>query len=199
MTHNARATLTTLCIATLLAIVVTTTVAQQNYYDRKQIPGSYTVGLYADRAGTSRVFKLEEGQDAVEAWIGLSGDSTQTFSAVVFRIELPDGVELGGPVRWLPIPGLQQWKSAVGLGVQVEFNYECQEQINGAPAMLGRVHFKVAEDFDRGDVVVGPHNEHGLSVELCDHALWPKPYAQGLPLTIERKRSFWSKLQKLFG
>lgn len=199
MIRPTRAFSTLLGLGLLAVAVVGTTLAQQNFYDRKEIPGSYTVGLYADRAGTSREFTLEEGEDRVEAWIGLTGDSTQVFSAVVFRLEIPEGVELAGPVRWLPIPGLQQWESAVGLGMQVEFNYECQPMVDGAPAMLGRVHFQVDEEFERGEVQVGSHNEHGLSVELCDQDLWPKPYAEGLPLTIERKKSFWAKLQSLFG
>jgi len=169
------------------------------YYDRNEIPGHYTVGLYADRAGTSREVELDADEEYVEAFIGITGDSTQTFSAVVFKVETPRGVEMDGPIRWFTIPGLQQWNSAVEQGVQVEFNYACQEQVDGAPAMLGRVRLRVEKDFDRGEVEIGPHTQFGLSVELCDHYLWPKPFADGLPLTIERKKSFWSKLQSLFG
>ena len=175
--------------------------AQETFYDRSEIPGHYTVGLYADANGRSREILLEPGQDKFEAWIGITGDSTRSFSALVCRIQLPRGIAIDGPLLWKPIHGLVQWGTPTGEGLQVEFNRECEEYDGIIPSMVGRIQFKVErKDFEAGTIEISKHRKWGVSVELCDPASsWPKPFAEALNLDVARKKSFWQKLRGLFG
>lgn len=172
---------------------------QSLYYDRSEVPGNYTLGLYADPAGQSRHVELEPGQESVEVHIGITGDSTRVFSAIVFALDLPEGIRLEGPIRWRAIEGLTQWGSPVDAGVQVEFNKVCQEQTGSEPVMVGRIRFAVDPEFESGEITVTGHRRWGVSVELCKaDEYWPKPYATGLGVTVERKKSLWGKVRGLF-
>jgi len=175
--------------------------AQDAYYDRKDIPGHYTLGLYADADGRSSEIVLEPGQDHFEAWIGITGDSTRTFSALVCRVELPRGIAIDGPAMWKPIHGLVQWGTPTGEGLQIEFNKECLNYDGIKPAMAGRLKFKVdRKDFEQGTIQLAGHRKWGISIELCDPDRgWPKPYCDAIDLTVSRKKTFWQKLRGLFG
>lgn len=191
-------------LAALVAILVLASsgseaFAQATYYDRSEVPGHYTLGLYTDADGATDKIVLPGDQSVFEAYLGITGDSTQVFSGVVFGFDLPEEVELEGAIRWNTIPGLTQWGSPLEEGVRVEFNKECQAQTTAKPVMVGRVRFKVTEDFQGGEIVVRGHRKWGVSVELCDPTRdWPKPFADPVHLTVERKQSFWSKLQDIF-
>lgn len=189
-----------LVVAILVAVGATTGVAQSTYYDRNEIPGHYTVGFYADQEASRHEISLEEGEQTFECWVAVSGDSTRVFSAVVFRMELPTGVELDGPIVWAPLDGLKQTDSATGSGAQVEFNQECLEQVGDQPAVIGRMRLRVSPEV--GDFVLTPleHRKFGLSVELCDGAKgWPKPFADPVSLEVHRKKGLWSRIQSWFG
>jgi hypothetical protein len=173
--------------------------AQATYYDRSEVPGHYTLGLYPKADGTGDKVVLDGDDDVFEAFLGVTGDSTQVFSGLVFGLEVPEGIELDGAIRWNAIPGLTQWGSPFEEGVRVEFNKDCQAQTTATPVVVGRVQFNVDENFQGGEIVVRGHRRWGVSVELCDPARdWPKPFADPVNLTVERKRSFWSKLQDMF-
>lgn len=170
------------------------------YANREEIPGHYSVGIYADDQGSSQKISLPAGEQLVDCFIGISGDSTRTFSALVFRLELPLGVTLDRPITWVPVPGLKQEDSVLGEGAKVEFNKECIVQESDQPAIVGRMRLRVAADVEDFEVLPLAHNDFGLSVELCDDArLWPKPYAEARPLTVTRKRGFFERIRALFG
>ena len=174
--------------------------AQQTGEQRRSVPGHYVVGLYADALGTSNRVELQKGQDEFEAWLGISGDSTRVFSAVVFRLKVPRGLRIDGPIQWRVVHGLAETGIVTDPGVQVEFNVECLQQLAATPVMLGRVRFAVERrDFEAGTVEVMRHEQWGLSIELCQpDKAWPKPFADPVHLDVTRKRSFWNRLQDLF-
>ena len=66
------------------------------YYDRNEIPGHYTIGFYADEQGSSNELKIPKDATDFEVWIGVTGDSTRTFSGLAMSLDLPYGVDLGG-------------------------------------------------------------------------------------------------------
>jgi len=170
------------------------------YANREEIPGHYTVGIYADDKGSSRKLVLPKGEQVFDCFIGITGDSTRTFSALVFRLELPLGVSLDKPITWVPVPGLKQEDSVLGEGAKVEFNKECIVQETDQPAIVGRMRIRVAADVSDFEILPLAHNDFGLSVELCDDSrLWPKPYAEARPMKVTRKRGFFARIRALFG
>jgi hypothetical protein len=185
----------------LLLLLAQPTLSQQTGDERRAVPGRYVLGLYADGRGTSNRVELESGQDKFEAWIGISGDSTRIFSAAVFRLNVPRGLRIDGPIQWKVVHGLAETGIVTDPGVQVEFNIECLQQLGSTPVMLGRVPFAVdRRDFESGTVEVLRHDRWGLSVELCQpEKNWPKPFCDPVHLEVTRNRSFWQKLKNLFG
>ena len=174
--------------------------AQQTGEERRSVPGRYVLGLYADALGSSSRVELQKGQDEFEAWIGISGDSTRVFSAAVFRLNVPRGLRIDGPILWKVVHGLAETGVVTDPGIQIEFNVECLQQLAATPVMLGRVRFTVdRRDFQQGTIEVLRHNRWGLSVELCQpDKAWPKPFCEPVHLEVTRKRSFWKRLQDLF-
>ena len=200
MTRN---TLSRLAPLVLLALVLGATLLPgalaQNYYDRNEVPGNYTIGFYSDFSASSRSIALEKGQDEFEAFIGITGDSTRVFSGVVFRLDLPPGVTMTGPAVWRPIAGLKQMEPMEGRGTQVTFNQECVPQEGDAPVVIGRIPLRMDPDVQQAVIEPLDHVNFGLSVELCQpDRSWPKPFAEGLALTVERKRSFWDRVTSWF-
>lgn len=171
----------------------------QGYYDRKAVPGNYTIGFYADFEATSREITLAKGEDRFEAFIGITGDSTRVFSGLVFRVELPRGVELDGPIIWRPLEGLRQYEAVEGVGTSVNFPQACVQSVGNSAVVVGRIAFRVAPDVK--EVVMEPlgHRTFGLSVELCQpDESFPKPYATGLPIVVKREQSFWDRIASWF-
>jgi hypothetical protein len=187
--------------ATFVALPVATAFAQSDdYYERDEIPGHYSVGIYADKFGKSRELEVPSGEQVFDCFIGITGDSTKVFSALVFRLEFPLGASLDRPITWAPVPGLKQTDSLLGKGAKVEFNKECIVQNGTAPAIVGRMRVRVAADLEEFEIQPLAHRKFGLSVELCDDArVWPKPFAEALPLKITRKRGFLQRVHSLFG
>ncbi len=184
----------------LLAWAPTANAQSSSYATPDEIPGHYTVGIYADNTGTSRELELPPGEQVFDCFIGITGDSTKIFSALVFRLELPLGATLDRPITWAPVPGLKQIESALEGGTQIEFNKECILQTTDLPAIVGRMRIRMSADLDRLEITPLPHRSFGLSVELCDESReWPKPYAEALSLQVTRKRSFLQRLRSLFG
>jgi len=168
-------------------------------YDRNEVPGHYTVGFYADERGSSTELELPKGQDTFEVWLGITGDSTRVFSSVVLGLELPYGVEVTGPIVWIPRDRLKESGDLLGLGMMVEFPHDCAQQKSPAPAMLGRLPLRMQPGVNEATLTPGPQTPFGLSVELCsDSDAWPKPYADPVSLTVRRSRSFWDRLTGWF-
>jgi hypothetical protein len=165
--------------------------------DLPAIPGHYTIGLYADAQGTTRSLELQADQSEFDAFVGVTGDSARTFSACAFTLRLPEGVTLEGAIHWRNIPGLQHWGNPALEGVRVEYADSCQAQRGTAPVILGRVPMKAQPTFRGGHIEVAGHKRFGCAVELCVPG-YPKPLADGLALTVERKRSLWRRLRDLF-
>lgn len=173
--------------------------AAQGSYDRHDVPGHYTVGFYADKNGSSSELELPDGVDTFDAWVGITGDSTRVFSSTVMRMELPYGVEIAGPIVWVPRSGLKESGELLGLGMMVEFQYDCAQQKSPAPVMLGRLPLRMQPGVNDATLTPLPHTRFGLSVELCsDPDAWPKPYADPVSLTVRRQRSFWDRLTGWF-
>lgn len=171
--------------------------ASSKYYDRHAIGGHYSIGLYGDQAGRSPEVKLSADQQDFEAFVGLAGDSLHQFSACTFQLQLPQGVELDGAIRWRPIPGLEEWGSATGEGLRVEFADSCQTQVGDVPVILGRVRLKATPKFRRGMIQVAAHQKYGCSVELCVPG-YLKPYATGIPLDVRRQVSLLQRVRDIF-
>ena len=187
-----------LLLATLLGLAAQTQ-AQSTYYDRNEIPGDYTIGLYTDSQGSSNTLVLDKDQDRFDMFIGITGDSTQIYSAVVFGIDLPAGIEVAGPIHWRPLEGLTQKGVLTDEGVQVEFNRSCVRQTEGLPAIIGRISMKLNVRFTDSEVIVREARPFGLSVELCDDSRgWPKPFAQPIHLSVSRQQSLWDKIRGWF-
>lgn len=173
--------------------------ARRGAYDRNEIPGHYTVGLYADRQGSSTELQISRDATEFEAWIGVSGDSTRVFSAVAMRLELPYGVELAGAIRWVPRSGLKEQGNLVDPGITVDFPHECAQQKGLAPVILGRVPLRILPGLNEATITPARHLRYGLSVELCsDERAWPKPYADPVPLEVRRKLSLWDRITGWF-
>jgi hypothetical protein len=168
-------------------------------YERDKIPGHYTVGFYADEHGSSRELELPEGLDTFDAWLGITGDSTRVFGSLVMSLELPYGVEIAGPIVWIPRSGLKESGELLTEGMMVEFQYDCAEQESLAPAILGRLPLRLQPGVKEATLTPGPHERFGLSIQLCPGGnIWPKPYADPLSLTVRRHRSFWDRLTGWF-
>lgn len=166
-------------------------------YDRRAIPGNYTIGLYGDESGQGRLAKLTADQETFDAFVGIGGDSLHQFSACTFLLQLPKGLQVDGAVRWRPIPGLEQWGGATEEGLRVEFADSCQTQLGEAPVILGRVRLKADPKFRQGQIAVTEHVKYGCSVELCVPG-YPKPYATGLPLDVRRQVSLLQRIRDIF-
>lgn len=173
--------------------------SSRGVYDRNQIPGHYTLGFYADDRGSSRELTIPKDATEFELWIGVTGDSTRTFSGLAMRIELPYGVELGGPIVWSPRDGLRTAGNPLGEGIIVEFNLDCAQQKSQAPVMLARVEFSLQPGINEVELTPAAHRRYGVSVELCsDERAWPKPYADPLGVTVKRKVGFWDRVKGWF-
>ena len=98
--------------------------ATKGTYSRNEIPGHYTLGFYANEQGSSSEIELPKGQDTFEAWVGITGDSTRVFSSLVMRLELPYGVELDGPITWIPRTKLKETGNLLGDGTTLGFQYD---------------------------------------------------------------------------
>ena len=73
------------------------------------------------------------------------------------------------------------------------------EQTGPEPLMLARIRFHVDPQFAQGEIAVADHIRWGCSVELCNpDNYWPKPYATGLALEVERNESLWTKMKGIF-
>jgi hypothetical protein len=205
MPNPSHRSLRTFVSVALAAIVVALCLAAAfaqpgGYYKRDEIPGHYSVGIYADKFGKSRELEIPNGEQVFDCFIGITGDSTKVFSALVLRLEFPLGATLDKPITWAPVPGLKQTDSLLGNGAKVEFNKECIVQNGTAPAIVGRMRVRMAADLDELEIHPLAHREFGLSLELCDDArVWPKPFAEALPLKITRKRGFLQRVHSLFG
>lgn len=183
----------------ILSMLLPEQIFAQGHYDRRAVPGNYTIGLYADREGTSRVLTLPKGEDRFEAFIGITGDSTRVFSGLAFRVILPFGVTLDGPIVWQPLPGLKQYDAVEVKGTLVNFPEACVQSEGDIPVMVGRIPFRLAHEVERVTLEPVAHIEFGLSVELClPDSSYPKPFAQGLDITVERSLSFWDRITSWF-
>ncbi len=186
-------------LAAVASVPIPGLAQQGKLYDRNEVPGAYTLGLYANESLTSHEITFDKDVELIEAFIAIAGDSTRVFSGAAFGLDMPFGVELDGAIRWRNIPGLKQMGSPTEKGMELQFWQECQEMTGTTPVALGRVRMRVSPTFEKGEVTVRGHKDWGLSVELCDpEASWPKPYATGLSVTLERKTSLWSKITSMF-
>lgn len=169
---------------------------REAYYDRNDIPGSYTLGFYASPDGESRELELGADQEEFELWFGITGDSTRSFSGIVFGLDLPPGVRMAGPIRWETVPGLKESGVIGENGVQVEFNQECQSQVGTEPLMIARLPLAADPLLEEFELAPRKHRNFGLSVELCQPELsWPKPFAEAVPVKVTRKRSLWDRVK----
>jgi len=90
-------------------------------YDRHAIPGQYTLGFFADDRGSTNELEIEKDAPGFELWLGVSGDSTRVFSGLGMSLELPNGVELAGPVVWLPRNDLKTSGNLLGEGMTADY------------------------------------------------------------------------------
>lgn len=181
----------------LVALALPASAQERNaYYDRHDIPGQYTLGLYATPDGEAGELELDADQEEFELWFGITGDSTRSFSGVVFGLDLPPGVRMAGPIRWETVPGLKESGVLGETGVQVEFNQECQLQVGEEPLMIARLPLAADPLLEEFELAPRKHRSFGLSVELCQPELgWPKPFAEPVPVKISRKRSLWDRVK----
>ena len=167
--------------------------------NRREIPGTYTLGFYADEEGSSTTLKIPKDATEFDAWLGITGDSTRVFSGLAMAIELPYGVELGGPVVWTPRAELKTKGVFLDPGITVEFQHDCARQTGSAPVILGRVPLRILRGVNEAVITPKRHRMFGLSVELCyDDRAWPKPYAEPVVLTVKRKITLWDRITGLF-
>lgn len=167
--------------------------------DREKIPGHYTVGFYSDQRGSTEPLKIAKDATTFDMWLGVSGDSTRVFSGIAMSIELPYGVELGGPIVWIPRGDLVERGVLLDPGITVDFPHDCARQTGKAPVILARVPMKILAGLDEAVITPKRHRQFGLSVELCyDERAWPKPYADPVPLKVKRKLSLWDRITGMF-
>ena len=114
-----------------------------------------------------------------------------------FALELPDGIQLDGAIRWQPIADMIEDGNVVDEGIRLKFYENCQEQFGLQPLIMGRVPFRVTPEFREGEIQVVGHSQHHLRVQLCD-GKFSRPRAEGLRMTVRRKLSFWDKMKELF-
>ena len=167
--------------------------------ERSAVPGNYAIGFYADFEATSREIVLPKGEDRFELFIGLQGDSTRVFSGLVFRVELPFGLELDGPITWRPLPGLRQSGAVEVGGAEVNFHETCVETEGDRPVIVGRMAMRMSPELKQVSLDPLRHRAFGLSVELCQPEKgFPKPYATGLGIVVKREQSFWDRITSWF-
>ena len=172
---------------------------QPAYYDRNEIPGDYTIGFYADEQGSGKDLKIPKEATEFEVWIGVTGDSTRTFSGLAMSIDLPYGVELNGPIIWKPRDRLKTSGDVVDPGLTLMMNFDCAIQKGIEPVILGRVSMSIQPGVNEVVIAPAPHRQFGLSVELCfDERAWPKPYAEAVSLKVKRDLSLWDRITGLF-
>jgi hypothetical protein len=181
-----------------IAVLLPDQILARDSRDGSAVPGSYTIGLYADFEGSSRRLILPKGKDRFEAFIGITGDSTRVFSGLAFRVALPDGVTLDGPIVWRPLPGLKQYDAVEQRGTRVNFHESCVQSEGDMPVMIGRIPFRLGPDVKRAKIEPAANIEFGLRVELCLPDSYPKPSAQGLDITVERSLSLWDRITSWF-
>ena len=159
--------------------------------------GDYTVGLYADRAGSTELL-LEKDDTTFDVFIGLTGDPVRNFSASAFKLELPDFLEPAGPILWQPIEGLKEREEFFGRGGQVVFSV-CDVQPDDGPLILGRLPVAADPRFREATLEPLPHRQYGLSVQLCQQqGVWPKRDAEPVALHVKRHVSFWDRVTSWF-
>lgn len=159
--------------------------------------GDYAIGFYADRSGTTEI-RLDDETETFDVFIGLTGDPVQNFSAATFKLELPDFLELAGPILWRPIEGLHEKEEFLGNGGQVVFPI-CDAQSDDAPLVLGRFEVAVDPRFREADLAPLPHRQYGLGVQLCQQqGVWPKRDAEAIALHVVRPTSFWDRVTSWF-
>lgn len=169
------------------------------YYDRNAIPGHYTIGFYSDETGSGGDLKIPKDATEFEVWIGVTGDSTRTFSGLAMSIELPYGIDLNGPIIWKPRDRLKTSGDLRSPGLTLMMNFDCAIQKGLGPVMLGRMSFSIQPGVNEVVLAPAPHRDFGLSVELCyDERAWPKPYAEAVPLKVKRDLSLWDRITGLF-
>ena len=169
------------------------------YYDRNLVPGNYTIGFYADETGSSKDLKIPKDATEFEVWIGVTGDSTRTFSGLAMSVELPYGVEPKGPIIWKPRDRLKTQGVLLDPGVTLSMNHDCALQKGIGPVILGRMTLSIQSGINEAIVAPAEHKQFGLSVELCyDERAWPKPYAEAVPLKVKRDLSLWDRITGLF-
>lgn len=172
---------------------------QPAYYDRNEIPGHYTIGFYADESGSKNELKIPRDATEFEVWIGVTGDSTRTFSGLAMSLDLPYGVEINGPIIWKPRERLKTSGDVLDPGLTLMMNFDCAIQKGLSPVMLGRMSMSIQPGINEVVVAPSPHRQFGLSVELCfDDLAWPKPYAEAVPLKVKRDLSLWDRITGLF-
>lgn len=168
-------------------------------YDRHEIPGDYTLGFYADERASSSELKLPKDADGFDIWIAVTGDSTRLFSGLAMSLQLPVGVELNGPIVWVPRSGLKEAGELLGEGTTVNFSHDCAQQKGNLPVVLARLPLKIQPGINDVMLTPAPHLRFGLSVELCDDSRgWPKPYADAVPVRVRRSLSLWDRITGWF-
>lgn len=169
------------------------------YYDRNAVPGHYTIGFYSDETGSSKDLKIPKDATEFEVWIGVTGDSTRTFSGLAMSVELPYGVEPKGPIIWKPRERLKTQGELLDPGVTLSMTSDCAIQKGIGPVMLGRMVLSIQPGINDAVVAPAAHKQFGLSVELCyDERAWPKPYADAVSLKVKRDLSLWDRITGMF-
>lgn len=176
-----------------------TRASTQTEEERRAVPGNYTVGFYAGLETTTREIVLPRGEDRFEVYIAVTGDSTRVFSGLVFRVELPRGLTMDGPIAWRPLPGLRQYDAVEEVGARVSFAESCVQMIGDLPVVVGRMAFRLAPEVKQLELDPLAHRQFGLSVELCQPERgFPKPYATGLGIRVVREQSLWDRVRSWF-
>ena len=159
--------------------------------------GEYTIGLYADRQGSTEL-KIGEDVTSFEVFIGIDGDPERNFSGMALRLELPDFLENASAILWRPVEGLHEKELIWGNGGQVVFT-ACDAQTGDAPLMIGRFEVEVDPRFREATLQPQPHRQYGLSVQLCEQqGKWPKRLAEAVSMRVVRTTSFWDRVKSWF-
>ena len=169
------------------------------FYDRNEIPGHYTIGFYSDESGSPKDLKIPKDATDFEIWIGVSGDSTRTFSGLAMSLELPYGVTLNGPVKWIPRESMKVRGDLLYPGITLAMNRDCAIQKGSGPVILGRLPLRMQVGIEEVVLTPAAHRQFGLSLELCsDERAWPKPYAEPVALKVKRDLSLWDRIKGWF-
>lgn len=161
--------------------------------------GDYTIGYYADRAGSTQDIRLSKEDDRFELFIGLDGSPRRNFASAAFKIELPDFLEPGSAIYWNPIEGLKESELFFERGGQVVFA-GCDEPDGDGPLILGRFVVEVDPRFREADLEPAAHDQHGLVMKLCqtNDGVYPERRADPLGLHVVRATSLWDRITGWF-